>query len=206
MPGDAELRVALDEVEAKLDLVRRICTSQADGIVTGSTEHSLFALRILAEIGIGEAEMQHDPDYDPGDPHERAAKAERESFEAREAIRHLIALVPEWARKVEPGLCATMYGTGTFEGDERVKERVDAVKAWIDREETDEQIEARLDMVLTRAALDLRDRLGTQVFFVTIGPEANSTMHTRRPEDSAHAMIAHLRAAADEMEAKLEDA
>lgn len=76
--------------------------------------------------------MQHDPDYEPGDTKGRVAKAERESYQAREAIRYLLRLVPQWAEEVPPGLCPTMYGTASQEGDERVKARVDAIRAFVD--------------------------------------------------------------------------
>lgn len=33
-------------------------------------------------------------------------------------------LMPDWVKNDEPGHCPTMYGTGTYEGDKAVRERV----------------------------------------------------------------------------------
>lgn len=29
----------------------------------------------------------------------------------------LLSLIPDWAKKTKPGLCSTMYGTGSYIGD-----------------------------------------------------------------------------------------
>jgi hypothetical protein len=34
-------------------------------------------------------------------------------------------LMPDWVKDIPKGLCATMYGTGSYEGDLEVKEKVD---------------------------------------------------------------------------------
>jgi hypothetical protein len=43
-------------------------------------------------------------------------------------IRFLLSLIPEWAKTVPKGLCPTMYGTGSYEGDLLIKTRVDKIK------------------------------------------------------------------------------
>ena len=40
--------------------------------------------------------------------------------EMRKACEYLMSFVPKWAKEVTRGLCPTMYGTGTFEGDAKV--------------------------------------------------------------------------------------
>ena len=51
-----EIKVFRDQ----LDLVRSICTSEHERVVTGSTQDDQLALLILSEIGIGDAMMQED--------------------------------------------------------------------------------------------------------------------------------------------------
>lgn len=41
-----------------------------------------------------------------------------------EDIKFLLSFVPEWAKEAPPGLCATMYGTLTQAGDQKVVDRV----------------------------------------------------------------------------------
>jgi hypothetical protein len=36
----------------------------------------------------------------------------------------LLSLIPIWALETEPGLCATMYGTGSYEEDCAIVQRV----------------------------------------------------------------------------------
>jgi len=48
---------------------------------------------------------------------------------AEGAVQFLLTLVPEWAQNEEPGLPLTMYGTGTFEGDKVIIDKVKAIKA-----------------------------------------------------------------------------
>lgn len=45
-----------------------------------------------------------------------------------EAIAFLLTLVPEWALIMERGLGPTYYGTGSYEGDEKVYNRVIEIK------------------------------------------------------------------------------
>ncbi len=40
-------------------------------------------------------------------------------------------LMPDWVKKDEPGLCPTMYGTGTYAGDGFVRKRVQNILAGI---------------------------------------------------------------------------
>lgn len=47
----------------------------------------------------------------------------------REVAAFLLSFVPEWATKIERGLPAMMYGTGTAEGDAKVVERVRLARA-----------------------------------------------------------------------------
>lgn len=49
--------------------------------------------------------------------------------ELEEGIDLLFHFVPAWAQEVPDGLCPTMYGTGTAEGDRRVKGKVDELRA-----------------------------------------------------------------------------
>jgi hypothetical protein len=54
----------------------------------------------------------------------------RERIAALEAdIRYLLKFVPPWAKEVPEGLCPTMYGTLTAEGDRKVKAEVDRIRA-----------------------------------------------------------------------------
>ena len=41
-----------------------------------------------------------------------------------EDIEFLLSFLPQWVRKVEKGLDATMYGTGTYEGDKNVQDKL----------------------------------------------------------------------------------
>lgn len=49
-------------------------------------------------------------------------------FDGHDDIGFLLALVPPWAVKVLPGLSPPFYGTGTYEGDLKIKERVDKIR------------------------------------------------------------------------------
>ena len=55
--------------------------------------------------------------------------AGREITRLRDDISFLLNLVPGWAKDVPVGLCPTLYGTGSSEGDLVVKQRVDAIRA-----------------------------------------------------------------------------
>ena len=48
--------------------------------------------------------------------------------EVRKDINFLLSLVPDWTKEVPPKLDATFYGTGTYEGDLKVKKRVDKIR------------------------------------------------------------------------------
>ena len=48
---------------------------------------------------------------------------------AEGVVKFLLTLVPEWATKEEPGLDPTMYGTGSFETDKVIIDKVKAIKA-----------------------------------------------------------------------------
>jgi len=39
-------------------------------------------------------------------------------------------LMPDWVKKPEPGLCSTMYGTGSFKGDWAIHERMSKLLGW----------------------------------------------------------------------------
>ncbi|MCP4493254.1 MAG: hypothetical protein GY820_39020 [Gammaproteobacteria bacterium] len=39
-------------------------------------------------------------------------------------VEFLLALLPEWAKNPQPGLDPTMYGTGTYDGDIQVNQRL----------------------------------------------------------------------------------
>ncbi len=41
--------------------------------------------------------------------------------------KYIANLMPEWAKDVPRGLCATMYGTGSYDGDMRVKSEVERI-------------------------------------------------------------------------------
>jgi len=47
-------------------------------------------------------------------------------------IALLLSLMSSWAREVPEGLDSTMYGTGSYDGDLRIKQRVDEIKRKID--------------------------------------------------------------------------
>lgn len=63
------------------------------------------------------------------DDADRCAELESEVERLREAADVLFHFVPAWAREVPSGLCPTMYGTGSYHGDLRVKEKVDMIAA-----------------------------------------------------------------------------
>ncbi len=46
-----------------------------------------------------------------------------------DALRLALTFVPPWAQSAPPGLCATMYGTGTQAGDQYVVDQVKAARA-----------------------------------------------------------------------------
>lgn len=50
----------------------------------------------------------------------------------KEAVRFLLSFVPIWAKEVPDGLCGTMYGTCTAEGDRKVKTEVDEIRKLVD--------------------------------------------------------------------------
>lgn len=54
-------------------------------------------------------------------------KAERDVY--KEHTRYLLSFVPEWAKEAPEGLCPTMYGTPTQEGDTKVVEKIKEVVA-----------------------------------------------------------------------------
>jgi len=47
------------------------------------------------------------------------------------ACKYLMSFVPDWAKLVPKGLDSTFYGTLTYQGDLRVKRRVNSIKALI---------------------------------------------------------------------------
>jgi hypothetical protein len=54
--------------------------------------------------------------------------------ELKSHIRFLLSFVPPWAEEVPEGLDPTFYGTGTAEGDRKVKARVAAIRVLLDEE------------------------------------------------------------------------
>ena len=85
----------------------------------------------MADIGAeGEVDSRHSSvqtvmnvlhGIDSGELGDVPSKREAELVET---IKLLRSLLPEWVHHVPKGLCATMYGTGSYEGDLRVKEKV----------------------------------------------------------------------------------
>lgn len=67
----------------------------------------------------------------------KAAEASKQSADEscaeverlRKDIGFLLSIVPDWAKFSAPGLGPTMYGTGTFDGDIKVIERVQKIEA-----------------------------------------------------------------------------
>lgn len=53
----------------------------------------------------------------------------RQLLEARDALRFTLTLAPDWAREAPPGLCPTMYGTLSQEGDQEIVHRVNTARA-----------------------------------------------------------------------------
>ena len=53
------------------------------------------------------------------------------SKQLREDIEFLLSFVPGWAKEAPPGLCPTFYGTLTQEGDQKVVDRVNEIRARI---------------------------------------------------------------------------
>ena len=49
------------------------------------------------------------------------------------AIAFLLTLVPEWALTMEQGLDPTYYGTGSYEGDKKVHDRVVEIKGLLEK-------------------------------------------------------------------------
>jgi hypothetical protein len=47
--------------------------------------------------------------------------------QSEDDVKIIKSLLPEWVKEVPEGLDPTMYGTGTQEGDEAVKKRVDEI-------------------------------------------------------------------------------
>lgn len=46
----------------------------------------------------------------------------------KDDIEFLISLLPDWAKEVPKGLDPTFYGTGRYETDLEVKQRIDRIK------------------------------------------------------------------------------
>jgi len=46
----------------------------------------------------------------------------------KEDVEFLLSFVPTWALEVEEGLFPTFYGTLSYEGDLKVKKRIDLIK------------------------------------------------------------------------------
>ena len=46
-------------------------------------------------------------------------------------IQLLLALVPDWVNNVKEGLNPTFYGTGTYEGDSILKQRIEGIREFI---------------------------------------------------------------------------
>ena len=67
----------------------------------------------------------------------RLAMAEANLREMCEAVEYFGKKLPEWMIKKEPGLCSTMYGTGTYDGDckvvDAIQERIAKARAIIGR-------------------------------------------------------------------------
>lgn len=59
---------------------------------------------------------------------DQLAEAHADSERLLEDARYLLSFVPPWAKEVPEGLCATMYGTGSAEGDTRVMQRVTEIE------------------------------------------------------------------------------
>jgi len=53
--------------------------------------------------------------------------ASQQSVAADADIEFLLSLIVDWAKEVPKGLNPTMYGTLTYEGDLRVKNRLDKI-------------------------------------------------------------------------------
>ena len=47
--------------------------------------------------------------------------------EYKEDIKFLSSLLPDWVKEVPKNLCPTFYGTGTYEGDIKIKNKVDSI-------------------------------------------------------------------------------
>ncbi|MGD9157241.1 MAG: hypothetical protein PVG39_02430 [Desulfobacteraceae bacterium] len=58
-----------------------------------------------------------------------------------EACKFLMSFVPDWAKEVPPGLFPMSYGTLTYDGDLKVKQEVDKIKALIEEEEKNTEFE-----------------------------------------------------------------
>lgn len=54
-------------------------------------------------------------------------------------IRFLLALAPEWARKATPGLDPTFYGTGNYDADKTIVDKVKDIEARLYAEDKAEE-------------------------------------------------------------------
>jgi len=63
-----------------------------------------------------------------GELEEIARALLKERDELRKSVDTLFHFVPKWAESVPDGLDPTFYGTGTADGDRRVKARVDDIR------------------------------------------------------------------------------
>ena len=65
---------------------------------------------------------------------QKDARAKLACSDGLEAIAFLLTLVPEWALNMEQGLDPTYYGTGSYEGDKKVYDRVMEIKGLLEKE------------------------------------------------------------------------
>jgi len=52
----------------------------------------------------------------------------------KEDLLLLLSLIPDWVKIVPKGLDCTFYGTGTYEGDLEIKERIDKIRQKLEDE------------------------------------------------------------------------
>jgi len=45
-----------------------------------------------------------------------------------EDIKFLLKFIPPWAKEAPPGLCPTMYGTLTQEGDQKIIDKINIIR------------------------------------------------------------------------------
>ncbi len=115
----------LATAQQKLVTVKNLCELTSDGIDAMDREEAQNNLRYAS--GIIVLSMMQSAELE-----KKLAVAKKDGERWFNRAHYLHQFVPPWATEVPDGLCPTMYGTGSAEGDRQVKMRIDEITTAID--------------------------------------------------------------------------